>query len=275
MRQSDAISVYLLFEAGKRPRVAAIHAFAAAWESVFVSHDPSAQVTSDETPAKRDAALRKQATSPDAGTKVLPQAKLWVELLRDGLTFDVLGLAPGPACQRPDAEHRFDWSDLQAAADYEVLRLVAGPHLQGSERSEPVLRTMLALARDLTLFFEEIAAVIWPPSASLIGRRFFESTVTAWLDGGPFPALGLTAFVLRDKAALETVGLGLWIGQELRIEAPLAEDKVAATRLGVRLINHLIMLGGLTREERIIAPDGARLIMQPSADRTFIVVQRE
>lgn len=38
---AHALGVYLLFEADHRPSAAAITAFAAAWEAVFVSHDPS------------------------------------------------------------------------------------------------------------------------------------------------------------------------------------------------------------------------------------------
>lgn len=203
--------------------------------------------------------------------------KQWVELLRDGLTFDLAGLAPGPACAAimPAPVHRFDWQGTQDLAELEAMLLAAGPHLQGGETSAPVLRTMVALARDLALFFEDMIAVVWTPSASLIGRRFFESTATAWLDGGPFPALGLTAFDLAEDGALETTGLSLWVGHELRIDPALAQDKVAGTRLGLRLVNHLVMLGGLANEERITAPDGTRLVMLPASDDGPIEVQRE
>jgi hypothetical protein len=270
LQQSDAPGLYLLFEEGKRPSAALLHAFAAAWERVSVSHDPAGkQSLLDGNSTK----LTLPAGA--AGTGTMPLAKQWVEVLSDGLTFDLSGLAPGPACDLPAIAHRFDWDAGAGAREYGALRLAPGPHLAGGAGTMPVLRTMVALARDLALFFEELAAVVWPPSASLIGRRFFESTATAWLDGGPFPALGLTAFSLAPDGALETTGLGLWIGQELRIEPALAQDKVAATRLGVRLVNHLVMLGGLRAEERIIAPDGMRLVMVPAPEGGLVRVQRE
>ncbi len=269
LQQHDASSLYLLFETGQRPSAEAVHAFAAAWEKVFVSHDPAQH----DSPIGNPADLAHENKAQDA--EVLPLNKQWVELLRDGLTFDLQGLAPGPVCSAPAPAHRFDWPEGRNTDACEAMRLVIGPHLLGADNSIPVLRTLIALARDLVLFFEDIAAVVWPPSASLIGRRFFESTATAWLEGGPFPALGLTAFRLADDGALESVGLSLWIGQELRIEPLLAADRVAATRLGVRIINHLVMLGGLFKEERIVAPDGARLILKPAGDTSFIRVQRE
>jgi hypothetical protein len=285
VQEQDAAGLYLLFEKGRRPSAAAIHAFAAASGKVSVSHDPVG-IESSLVGNPSDVTLPNAVT--DAG--VLPLEKQWVEVLRDGLTFDLAGLAPGPACTPAAIRHWFDWNgapaadhgagddpaaDPHAADPHEAIRLSPGPHVHSGAGSVPVLRSMVALARDLALFFEELSAVVWPPSGSLIGRRFFESTATAWLDGGPFPALGLTAFAPAPDGALETTGLALWIGQELRIEPALAQDRVAATRLGVRLVNHLVMLGGLRGEERVIAPDGSRLVMVPTPTGQLVRVQRE
>ena len=139
----------------------------------------------------------------------------------------------------------------------------------------PVLKGILGLAGALTQHFEDLQAVYWQPSRSAIGRRFFESVITAWLEGRAFPALGLTAFDEVADGALQSVGLAFWIGQELRIEPPLTADKVAATRLGVRLVNQLVIVGGLDESERIIAPDGTRLVMRPSRIWDFIRAWRE
>jgi len=139
----------------------------------------------------------------------------------------------------------------------------------------PVVKAMIALARDLVHHFESLEAVVWPTSQSAIGRRFFESVTTAWLDGGPFPALGLTAFRETIDGAMQSTGLDFWIGQELRIEPPLSSDKVAATRLGVRLVNQLIAVGGIEGDERIVAPDGTRLLLRTSRNWRFIRVSRE
>lgn len=186
-----------------------------------------------------------------------------MELLCEGLTFDLRGLADGPSRPVPDIAHRFDFSAAAAMAELEALSITPGPHLAGGERSMPVLKGILGLARDLTQHFEDLQAVYWQPSRSAIGWRFFESVITAWLEGRAFPALGLTAFDEVADGALQSVGLAFWIGQELRIEPPLTADKVAATRLGVQLVNQLVIVGGLDESERIIAPDGTRLVMRP------------
>lgn len=134
---------------------------------------------------------------------------------------------------------------------------------------------MLALACDLLQHFEDLDAVCWGPSRSAIGRKCFQSIIGAWLDGGPFPALGLTAFAAAPDGALTSEGLAFWIGQELRIEPPISNDTVAATRLGVRLVNQLVLSGAVTADDRIIGPDGAPLVLRPSQDRAIISVWRE
>lgn len=246
----------MLFAKGKRPDWAAIKDFATKQQAVNLSHDLDGGDGSD-------------AENACSGQQT------WIELLRDGLTFDLCGLMPGPTRQFPLIEHRFDLPEAPTPAAYDALAILPGPHIAAGRRSLPVLRGMLALTRDLILHFEDLSAVCWTPSRSAIGRRFFESATSAWLDGGPFPALGLTAFIEAPDGALQSVGLDFWIGQELRIEPPLNADRVASTRLGIRLVNQLVLIGRLETDERIVAPDGSRLVLRPSRNRALISVWRE
>lgn len=231
-------------------------AFATRQRSVMLTHE----------------ALPEGEVQPSVHDSAQPQ---WVEVLREGLTFDIGGLAPGPAATFPVIDHRFDLTDLPDGQRFEAMAVGPGPHLASGRRSLPVVRATLALACDLVRQFPDLAAVCWGPSRSAIGRRYFESVVSAWIDGGPFPALGLTAFVAAPDGALGSIGLDFWIGQELLIEPALCADKVAATRLGVRLVNQLVLTGSLSGDERIIAPDGTRLVLRPSGDRSTINVWRE
>lgn len=233
--------------------------------AVSLTHDPAA-------------AQLLRVVRPDDGAAQPPTgdtAPGWVELLRDGLTFDLEGLNPANPIQIPACEHGFDFEGRPSGNSHEALRLVPGAHLAGGASSLPVVRGIIALARDLTHHFQDIEAIIWPPALSVIGRRYFESTATAWIDGGAFPALGLTAFVQTMDGALQSVGLDYFIGQELRIEPPLVEDKIGATRLAVRLVNQLILMGGVHDAERVVAPDGTRLIMRVSQNGQFVRVWSE
>lgn len=255
-QRADATQLHLLFAKGNRPDRAAIRTFAARQQAAIVSNDPFARDSEQPIP-------------------VWNGQQLWIELLRDGLTFDLSGLSLGPPSDFPLIDHRFDLPDIPTTETHEALAFKPGPHLASSGYSQPVARAMLALARDLILYFDDLVAIGWGPSRSAIGRRFFESVISAWLDGGPFPALGLTAFDEGADGALESVGLAFWTGQELRIEPPLSADKVAATRLGIRLVNQLVLTGGIETDERIIAPNGTRLVLRPSRNRALISVWRE
>lgn len=248
--------LHLLFAPGKRPDLSAVRAFAGRLPAVTVSHAPAPEDMSH-------------------AEMTWPGQLHWVELLRDGLTFDCSGLAPGPAAPLPSFAHRFDLPALPGPEDGETLVLRPGPHLAEGGFSLPLARGLLALGCEFARQFDDLLAVGWGPAGTAIGRRFFESVVSAWLEGGPFPALGLTAFAETADDAIESVGLAHWIGQELRIEPPLSADRVAATRLGIRLVNHLVLAGGLSEDDRIVAPDGTRLLLRPSRNRSVVSVWRE
>jgi hypothetical protein len=238
----------------------AVRAFAGRQPSVTVSHDPVPDSTAGAEPVAEAVWLDRLH---------------WMELLREGLTFDLSGLDPGPASAFPAFDHRFDLPALPSPDSCEAVVLRPGPHLAEGASSLPVMRGLLALGCEMVRQFDDVIAVGWGPAGTVIGPRFFESVTSAWLDGGPFPALGLTAFVETPDGALESVGLAFWTGQELRIEPPLSADRVAATRLGIRLANHLVIIGGLAEDDRIVAPDGTRLVLRPSRSRAIVSVWRE
>lgn len=261
--------MYLLFAHGKRPDRSAVKSFVASQRTISLSHDPSGANVLNLVAAQegRDADIQPGVKSDDGVN--------WLELLRDGLAFDLVGLDPGEGVPIPATEHLFDVAEAPGPARHEALQLAPGHHLAGGERTMPVTKGLVALARDLARYFDDIEAIIWPPAMSVIGKRYFESVNTAWLDGGPFPALGLTAFRRTLDGAMQSVGLEYWLGQELRIEPPLSNDKVEATRIGLRLVNQLMIVGGVDGSERIVAPDGSRLVLSKSRNEKFIRVWRE
>ncbi|MEP3051258.1 MAG: hypothetical protein ABJP48_09160 [Erythrobacter sp.] len=267
-QHASADGLHLLFAKGKRPDGAAIKEFVAGQSGLILSHGPARS-----TPMHL--VVDEEAQEAPSNVKSRSTDFVWAELLRDGLTYDLEGIAPGPACDFAETEFRFDLDRAPSASMYESLRLLPGQHLIGGANTIPIMRGMVGLARDITHHFEHVEVVIWPPAKCAIGRRFFESASTAWLEGGAFPALGLTAFKQTVDGALQSVGLDFWVGQELRLEPPLAADKVSATRLGVRLVNHLVLAGKVEESERIVAPDGTRLVMRPSENQKFVRVWRD
>jgi hypothetical protein len=197
-----------------------------------------------------------------------------VELLRDGMTYDLVGAAPGPAFGIPPARHRLGVAPDVVERECEALSLQPGPHLAPGARTLPVVRTMMNVATMIVAHLPGLRAVAWPAAGTLIGPDFFVSSMTAWMAGGAFPALGLTAFAADSDQGLRSEGLAFFTGQELRLEPGLSDDRTAGVRLGVRLINHLVGQGRVTATEAIMGPEGERLTLDPDAAAHLVSVRR-
>ena len=237
----------LLFPAGKRPTIAALRSWSEARSSFTISHVPPDTHQRDEI--------------------------CWAELLLDGMTFDIEGMAPGRALDPPAGEFHFDAPVDAHDPLAESLLLRPGPHISGGARSLPVIRSKLRLLCLIAEQASDLSAIFWGPARSMIGRQYFLRVTRAWLDGGPFPALGLTAFKPTIDDGLQSEGLAYFTGQELRIEPELAHDKVEATRLAARLVNQLVPLGRLDGPEIVTAPDGRTLCLAPSANGRYVRVR--
>ncbi len=192
----------------------------------------------------------------------------WLELIVNGMTFDLSGLRPAPAIAAGIAEHLYDL-DKDVAARAAVMPIIRGPHLAGAERTLPVVRGILQVARAVC-DAPGLAGVAWLPARSWMSISYFKSVVDVWLSGGPFPALGLTSMKPVFDGGLQTVGLEYFIGQELRIEPDVTTDRVAATRIAARLINSLVEGGPLDAGMSVTGPDGERLTLTPSANGKFL-----
>ncbi|RGP40750.1 hypothetical protein BPTFM16_01038 [Altererythrobacter insulae] len=259
--RGDPQGVFLVFRNGRRPDADKIEKLVKQLPTVSVSFNPA-----------KAQHLRLVASDGSRTTSGEDSPGNWLEILSDGLTFDLVGLAPGQAVPFPDCESKFDFERGISDRCEHAINLRPGEHISSAAGSAPVLKGLLRLTRDFVHHFEEIDAIVWPHSESVIGRRFFESTVTAYLEGGAFPALGLVSFRQTVDGGLQSVGLSHMTQQEIRIEPDLATDKVAATRLAVRLINQLVLTGTIQRAEEVVAPDGRILRLEPSANERFVRV---
>ena len=70
------------------------------------------------------------------------------ELLLDGLTFDLVGLPPGPALPTPGIDYHFN-CEAAGLDRTEAFGLFPGPHIASGLHSLPVLRTLLRLGAAL------------------------------------------------------------------------------------------------------------------------------
>ena len=178
------------------------------------------------------------------------------ELLRDGLTFDVAGLAPAQALAQPDAVHRVALPPDFTGSGHEAAWFMAGPHLAGAEHLVPVLRIAAGILRQLAQL-EGLEAIVWRPARIAMSPAWFAEAVGIWLAGGPFPALALTALA-RTEHALASEGLDFLIGQEFTLAARNGTPGREDSRIAVRLTDWLFAHGRVdTPREVILAGAGA------------------
>ena len=243
----------MLFLPGERPDGQAVAALARANAGFVISLDPAAGAGGGE------------AAGAAAGT--------WLELLANGLTFDLLGLSPGPAAEPPPRGHLFGLGEDFELARMEAITLKPGPHLAEGAALEPVVRSLAWLAALLT-GLPGARAVAWHPARSWCAPAHYRDSVLRWIEGGVFPGLGLAALVPTPDGGMHSQGLALFTGQELRLEPDLASDRATGAKIGLRLMHWLVEHGRLEAPERIPGPDGEPLRMEPSSNGRFVRVWR-
>ena len=233
--------LFLLFEPGRRPDGDAVAQALASSQSGFVSHDPRGGQSQDDAP------------------------EAWLELLVDGLTFDMLGLAPLAPLQWPKPRHYFGIAP-EAIGGCEAVVIAPGPHLGASVNAMPVIRSMMGLTAAMLAQLDGAVGVIWQASGSVIGQDLFVQMIGSWLQGGVFPALGLTSVYVAENGCLTSDGLAFFTGQEIEIAADLSQDRPQATRLALRLIDTMVGAEKLDCATEILGPDNRPLRLTPMAD---------
>lgn len=216
--------LFLLFPEKQRPSAADVRAALLRGTAAQVSYDP-------------------------ADSEAVVVSSDWLELIVDGLTFDLLGLSPGRSLTVPEPRHWIGVSDVVVYGS-EAIGLAPGPHLAGAANAMPVVRTLLRLGAGMASQWPTALTAVWLPAGSAMRRDLFVGAVDAWLGGGPVPALLLTGVEERQGGALASDGLAFFTGQELVLDAALCFDRVEATRLLARLVDRLVheppLDGGLT-----------------------------
>lgn len=249
--------IFLLFASDRRPRRLDILAAIEDSQSASISHAPSATHRNWQSAGE---------------DKEASHTCDWVELLQWGMTFDLLGIAPGPGVRMPDIGYRFGCAVNVPDDTTGAMALVPGPHLQHGANSLPIVRAMLELASHLARSLPGVEAVCWSPARSAIGVPLFARTISSWLAGGPFPALGLAGFAQQEGGRLASEGLSFFVGQELLLTPEVAANPVAATQLGARLVHHIVGTGRVEEQGVFVTEDGTRLLLTPLADGRTVEV---
>jgi len=230
--------VSMLFAPGDRPGADQVRALAAVNPAFRVSFDPG----------------------EDAAPLTSSPPERWLEVLANGLPFDIQGLAPGASQPLFPDTHQYALSNLNAG---ELEAISLRPALAiSSGRILPVLRSLAWLAAMLTEL-PGVCAVGWHSARALSAPDHFRGSVLRWVSGGAFPGLGLTALVPTPDGALKSEGLALFTGQELRLAPELVRDRAAGARLALRLLHWTVEHGRLQEPTRLPGPSGEPLLLEP------------
>lgn len=265
--RTHSAGLILLFSKEDRPSASNIRDAISRIPNTTISYDPG-EAHGGKGPTWIDG-----TAAPEAQGLSSEDENSWLEVLVNGLTFDLFGLTPGPAIAPPEAQFRVDYASDVDTADMGAIGIAPGPHLVGGMRSLVVARVLVTLGCKIAEQLGTAKAFIWLPSRCITGAAFFCSTVAAWDGGGPFPALGLTAFSATSDGALVSNGLSFFTDQELRLPPEMVEDPAAATRLAMRIVHQLVMHGPLKSSELITGPDGNALQLCPSDDGHIVEVR--
>lgn len=193
-----------------------------------------------------------------------------VELLHEGLTFDMGHLCPAQALHIDGLVHRVELpQDLDVDALHAV-DLLPSPHLAGAGRLLPVLRVMADLLIDLTTL-PGLRAVAWCPARTVMSPAWFTEACGAWLAGGPFPALALTALHRGRDGGIASEGLAFLTGQEfaLRPRPGVSVDQDA--RVAVRLTDWLVAHGRVDGPCDALLPGGGAVRIEPDGSDKLLV----
>jgi hypothetical protein len=252
--QDSGSAVSLLFAAGRRPDAESIRQLAEKQSGFSISFDPAAE---------------------GGAPKVAPAEaeQVWLELLANGLTYDLVGLAPGTAADAPPRAHAYGLAADGEGVRMETVTVRPGPHLAGGHTLAPVVRSLARIGAMLSAI-EGVEAIAWHSARCWSAPGYFREGVLRWIEGGVFPSLGLAALALNPDGGMHSEGLALFTGQEVRIEPELTSDRTAGAKIGVRLIDYLVEAGPIEKPQRIAGPDGAPLRLEPSANGRFVRVWR-
>lgn len=223
----------LLFAAKQRPDLAAI-------ENLFA----------DATPGGLPGRLVASAGAARSATQVLV----------NGLTFDIAGLAPAKPLPVMTAHHSHGLND--PTEPLEAITFAPGEHVSAGSAMVPVTRALLGFAANLSLALP-VRAVCWHPARSWIEPGLFARLALNWAAGGPFPAVGLTGLTIGEEGAITSRGLAHFTGQEMHLEASNGESTAEMLHIAAQVLDALVT-GGRIEEPRRITLPGEILLAEPS-----------
>ncbi|WP_066556902.1 hypothetical protein [Croceicoccus bisphenolivorans] len=190
----------------------------------------------------------------------------------DGFAMVLSGAAPGASARTGPPQYFFDIRN-DGLEGTEAILLAPGGAANDNVSPLEMVRGLAAATLALTGAAHCIA-VGWQPASSVMNCDYFAKVAREWLDGGPFPALGLASLMVEDGDVLVSRGMDAICGQEIAI-APIAGMANAdRARAAIRMIDYMANHGRI-REPDTMEIDGFGLFeVNPDASGKKIYLSR-
>ena len=208
------------------------------------------------------------------GSDMRDEDQPWLELVSNGLTFDLRGLAPGASTQPEPTVHQSGLDASFPRERCETISITPGPHLAAGGAMLAVVRALAMIAACCTRL-DGTQAVAWHPARALSEASYFRRGVTEWNGGGSFPGLCLAALAPTGEGGLQSEGLALFTGQELSMHPEVVTDQVQASGIALRLLDWLVQHGPVTQGFELAAPAGGTLRLEPGDNPHLVSVRKD
>lgn len=201
-----------------------------------------------------------------------PASEGWLEILVNGLIFDLRGLSPAIPSGIEAAPYAYGFAQ-DVPTGLEPVELVPAGHIAAGGALPPVVRALAGLAANLAQHLP-VQAVVWHPAQTLMEQRYFSRIVFNWLSGGAFPALGLTALVPAEDGSVASKGLAHFTGREMQLEGRAGEPLAESVKLAIRLVDYF-MRHGIPNTSCTIEDVNGPLFAEPSQTGKRVWVWRK
>ncbi|WP_147395495.1 hypothetical protein [Altericroceibacterium spongiae] len=197
-----------------------------------------------------------------------------ISFVLPGLFLELTGIRPGNMAivprplRMPDKFSEFRFSDV------ETLSLSMPFEAKQSRLWSSINLTFAKLLSDFT-HLPGVEAVQWHPARSLCLPDIFQRSIESWERGKDFLGQELISAAPMADGGIQTEGLWLFAGQEVRIEPELVEPKRGNSELALHLAQYFAHNGPLTKPMRFKSPLSGYLRAEPSSNGRFIRVYAE
>ncbi|MAF28912.1 MAG: hypothetical protein CL820_06695 [Croceicoccus sp.] len=162
--------------------------------------------------------------------------------------------------------------DRDLIGDCLAVTIAASPAFVSDFDPVDMLRHQCALA--LELLDAQAVGVFWSGADCLMGADYFRRMVSVWIDGGAFPALGLTALVREDTGVMRSTGLEFLVGQEVAVLPGEGMEGRDQARLAIRMIDFLVREGPIQQDQTIDVDGFGPVHVQVDANKGHINLYR-